>query len=87
MQFVVGRWWTGGISDIVLGGALSSGSSYVSSGASSGASSGVSSGASSSASSGQVRVHVIVRASGRQLGSVVHGSVRVHECIIICVSG
>ena len=57
------------------------------SGASSGASSGALSSASSSASSGQVRVHVIVRASGRQLGSVVHGSVWVHECIIISASG
>ena len=52
-----------------------------------GASCGASSGASGGASGGRVRVHVIVRASGRQRGSAVHGSVRVCERVVVSASG
>ena len=34
-----------------------------------------------------MRVRVVVRASGRQRGSVVRGSVRVHERVVVSVSG
>ena len=39
------------------------------------------------ASGGRVCVRVVVRASGRQRGSVVHGSVRVRERVVVSVSG
>ena len=39
------------------------------------------------ASGGWVRVRVVVRASGRQRGSAVHGSVRVRERVVVSVSG
>ena len=45
------------------------------------------SGASSGASGGRVRVRVVVRASGRQRGSVMRGSVRVCERVVISASG
>ena len=45
----------------------------------------------SSASSGVLgsreHVRVVVRASGRQRGSVIRGSVRVRECIVVSASG
>ena len=44
-------------------------------------------GASSSVSGGRVRVCVVVRASGRQRGSVVRGSVRVRERVVVSASG
>ena len=34
----------------------------------------------------QVRVRVVVRASGRQRGSVIRGSVRVRECVVVSAS-
>ena len=49
--------------------------------------SGASGGASGSASSGRVRVRVVVRASGRQRGSAVRGSVRVRERVVVSASG
>ena len=36
---------------------------------------------------GRVRVRVVVRASGRQRGSVVRGSVRVRERVVVSASG
>ena len=39
------------------------------------------------ASGGRVRVRVVVRASGRQRGSAVHGSVRVRERVVVSASG
>ena len=36
---------------------------------------------------GWVRVRVVVRASGRQRGSAVRGSVRVRERVVVIVSG
>ena len=48
---------------------------------------GASCGASSSALGGRVRVRVVVRASGRQRGWVMHGSVRVCECVVVSASG
>ena len=44
-------------------------------------------GASCGASGGRVRVRVVVRASGRQRGSVVRGSVRVRERVVVSASG
>ena len=38
-------------------------------------------------SGGRVRVRVVVRASGRQRGSTVRGSVRVRERVVVSVSG
>ena len=38
-------------------------------------------------SGGRVRVRVVVRASGRQRGSAVHGSVRVCERVVVSASG
>ena len=43
--------------------------------------------ASSGALGGRVRVRVVVRASGRQRGSVVRGSVRVRERVVVSASG
>ena len=37
--------------------------------------------------SGWVRVRVVVRASGRQRGSTVRGSVRVRERVVVSASG
>ena len=39
------------------------------------------------AAGGRVCVHVVVRASGRQRGSAVRGSVRVRERVIVSASG
>ena len=39
------------------------------------------------AAGGRVRVRVIVRASGRQRGSTVRGSVRVRERVVVSASG
>ena len=47
----------------------------------------VAGGASCGASGGRVRVRVVVRASGRQRGSVVRGSVRVCERVVVSASG
>ena len=44
-------------------------------------------GASCGALGGRVRVHVVVRASGRQRGSAVRGSVRVRERVVASASG
>ena len=44
-------------------------------------------GASSGALGGRVYVRVVVRASGRQRGSVVRGSVRVRERVVVSASG
>ena len=43
--------------------------------------------AAGSASGRRVRVHVVVRASGRQRGSVVRGSVRVCERVVVSACG
>ena len=40
-----------------------------------------------SASGIWVRVHVVVRVLGRQQGSVVHGSIRVRERVVVSASG
>ena len=48
---------------------------------------GASCGVSIGALSGRVRVCVVVRASGRQRGSAVHGSVRVRERVVVSASG
>ena len=48
---------------------------------------GASCGASSRALGGRVRVRVVVRTSGRQRGSVVRGSVRVRERVVVSASG
>ena len=48
---------------------------------------GASCGASSGALGGQVCVCVVVRASGRQRGSAVRGSVRVRERVVVSASG
>ena len=48
---------------------------------------GASCGVSSGALGGRVRVRVVVRASGRQRGCVMRGSVRVCERVVVSASG
>ena len=64
-------------------------SGQVAGGASGGAAAGGASGsvAAGGASGRRVRVRVVVRASGRQRGSVVRGSVRVRERVVVSASG